>query len=171
MIYGKGEKSLAEDLEVSEPEAKEFMESFIGRYEGVKQFINKTVEECREKGYCQTLSGRRRYLPHITSQNMAIRAKAERQAVNSTIQGSAADLVKSAMTVLQNKLLSETAIDSRFVLQMYDELMYEVSESCAEQFARLLAECMQTCRKNFRVELPVRVKVGPNWAELKPIDI
>lgn len=171
MIYGKGEKSLAEDLEVTEAEAKDFMDSFIGRYEGVKQFIAKTIEECREKGYCETLSGRRRYLPHIQSQNMALRAKAERQAVNSTIQGSAADLVKTAMAVLQMRLLDDSPrIESRFVLQMYDELMYEVSESSAEEFARLLAECMQTCLKNFRVELPVRVKVGPNWAQLKPFE-
>ncbi|XP_054156321.1 DNA polymerase theta-like [Oppia nitens] len=171
MIYGKGEQSLAEDLEITEDEAKEFMESFIGRYEGVKRFITRTVDKCREKGYIETLSGRRRYLSNINSSNSMLRSKAERQAVNSTIQGSAADLVKMAMNSMKENLLNTIKpIECRFVLQMYDELMYEVLERDVQSFVKCLQDSMERCLKNFSVDLPVRVKVGPNWAQLKPIN-
>ena len=169
MIYGKGEKTLSEDLEVTEEEAKLFIQSFINRYEGVKAFISRTVEECRVKGFVETITGRRRYLPHIQSSSSVNRSKAERQAVNSTIQGSAADLVKTAMSLVQNRLFDNKDIDSRFVLQMYDELMYEVRDDSTQHFTQLLVQCMENCLKNFRVELPVRVKVGPNWGQLQVI--
>jgi DNA polymerase theta len=167
MIYGIGEKALSENLAVTEDEAKQFMESFIDKYEGVKQFIFNTIEECREKEYVETINGRRRYLPHINSSNSMIRLKAERQAVNSTIQGSAADLIKTAMIAVDKALIDNEKIDSRIVLEMHDELMYEVKCDDCHQFVILLRECMQNCSKSFTVDLPVKSKVGRSWGELQ----
>jgi len=170
MIYGKGEKALAEDLEVSEEEAKEFMDSFINRYEGVKQFISNTIDECREREFVETMNGRRRYLPHINSSNGMLRSKAERQAVNSTIQGSAADLIKTAMIAVDKALINNQNIDSRIVLEMHDELMYEVNLHSSHQFLHLLRQSMQNCSKTFTVDLPVKSKMGPSWGQLQEIE-
>lgn len=185
MIYGIGPKALSEQLGIQEEDAAQFMESFKSKYPTMKKFISTTVQSCKEKGYIVTLLGRKRFLPGIHSQNIHARSQAERQAVNSTIQGSAADLVKTAMVKIDRALVEEfenappcltldeekskrsKAIRGAYlVLQLHDELLYEV---CARDLPRV-AEMVQYHMENalpLSVKFPVKVKTGTSWGSLK----
>lgn len=170
MIYGIGTKSLSETLGVTEDEAREFKTTFLNRYAKVKEFIQKTVDACRnnDEHFVETLNGRKRFLPNIECGNNAERAHAERQAVNTTIQGSASDLVKSAMIAVDRAILKKkNSISAKLVLQMHDELMYEVLEKDANQFAILLRKTMESCSSQLTVQLPVKVKIGQNWGSME----
>ena len=185
MIYGIGAKALGEQMGVTEDEAYQFMDSFKSKYPQVKKFITETINKCRDKGYIETMLGRRRFLSHINSSDHLKRAHAERQAVNSTIQGSAADLVKTAMikveTRLQgaglvtclSKLSSEDANAKRvalLVLQLHDELLYEVHIDDVEEVVRVLKEEMEGALE-MSVVFPVKIKTGNSWGQLQPIEL
>uniref|UniRef100_UPI0037E73ECB DNA polymerase theta n=1 Tax=Semicossyphus pulcher TaxID=241346 RepID=UPI0037E73ECB len=190
IIYGMGAKSLGEQMGVEENDAACYIESFKARYKGINAFLRETVKNCVKNGYVQTLMGRRRYLPGITNTNTHIKAHAERQAVNTTVQGSAADIVKLATVNIQKRLrktypaapLSHQHTHSAstlrrahhrgayFVLQMHDELIYEATEEDLIQVAQIVKREMETAVKLY-VKLKAKVKVGPSWGNLQDVDI
>ncbi|XP_069676367.1 DNA polymerase theta-like [Periplaneta americana] len=180
MIYGMGAKALGEQLEVEEEDAAVFMDTFKNAYPGVKKFLSETVLHCRKEGYIETLFGRRRYLPTIHSSHAAVRAQAERQAVNSTVQGSAADIAKRAMVLVESQLrgagfscsnTEQTAVAQKvasLTLHIHDELLYEVSQNHAIEAAAIIKSALENA-VNLSVQLPVKVKVGESWGSLKEI--
>ncbi|KAM9363686.1 DNA polymerase theta [Symphorus nematophorus] len=193
IIYGMGAKSLGEQMGVEENDAACYIESFKARYKGINAFLKETVKNCIKNGYVQTLMGRRRYLPGITNSNMHIKAHAERQAVNTTVQGSAADIVKLATVNIQKRLrktypaapLSHQHTHSGsshrragtsqlrgayFVLQLHDELIYETTEEDLIQVAQIVKREMESAVKLY-VKLKAKVKVGPSWGNLQDLDI
>uniref|UniRef100_A0A3Q3KVV4 DNA-directed DNA polymerase n=1 Tax=Mastacembelus armatus TaxID=205130 RepID=A0A3Q3KVV4_9TELE len=193
IIYGMGAKSLGEQMGVEENDAACYIESFKARYKGINAFLKETVKNCIKNGYVQTLMGRRRYLPGITNTNTHIKAHAERQAVNTTVQGSAADIVKLATVNIQKRLrqtypaapLSHQHTRSAnnqcragtshlrggyFVLQLHDELIYETAEEDLIQVAQIVKREMESAVKLY-VKLKAKVKVGPSWGNLQDIDL
>ena len=187
MVYGIGAKALSEQLGIEEDKAAKFMETFKSKYPTMKKFIADTVKLCRENGYIVTLLGRKRYLSGIHSQNIHARRQAERQAVNSTIQGSAADLVKTAMIDIDRTLTREyisslpcltlskpSGVDSEpghsprgayLVLQLHDELLYEVRERDLPRVAAIVQQEMENALQ-LSVRFPVKMKVGSSWGNL-----
>ncbi|KAM3622631.1 uncharacterized protein V6R79_001372 [Siganus canaliculatus] len=193
IIYGMGAKSLGEQMGVEENDAACYIESFKARYKGIHFFLRETVKNCIKVGYVQTLMGRRRYLPGITNSNPHVKAHAERQAVNTTVQGSAADIVKLATVNIQKRLrkMYPTAPLSHqhtrspnnqhrarkpqrsgafFVLQLHDELIYETTEEDLIQVAQIVKREMESAVKLY-VRLKAKVKVGPSWGNLQDLDI
>ncbi|KAM9314831.1 DNA polymerase theta [Pholidichthys leucotaenia] len=193
IIYGMGAKSLGEQMGVEENDAACYIESFKSRYKGISAFLKQTVKNCIKDGYVQTLMGRRRYLPGITSTNVHVKAHAERQAVNTTVQGSAADIVKLATVNIQKQLRKtyptaplshqhthsannrRRAVTPRprgafFVLQLHDELIYETTEDDLIQVAQIVKRQMESAVKLY-VKLKAKVKVGPSWGNLQDLDI
>lgn len=183
MIYGIGAKALGNQLGVSEEEAARFMDSFKSKYPAVKTFITHTIQACKESGYVTTLSSRKRFLPNIHSSNSHARSQAERQAINSRIQGSAADLVKVAMTRIDKRLTeqfgnggsflfasdydqSKRPCGSYLVLQMHDELLYEVSSGILADVVDIVRHEMENA-VNLSVKFPVTIKTGTSWGGLK----
>ncbi|PZC85504.1 hypothetical protein B5X24_HaOG216612 [Helicoverpa armigera] len=168
IIYGMGNKTLGQLLDVTEMEAAVFMDSFYKTYPAVKVFTQSVIEECREKGYVETLMKRRRYLPDITSSSAPKKSAAERQAVNTTIQGSAADIAKAAMCSIDT--MTDTLDPKpRLILQMHDELIYEVPEAYQHYFITIIKQVMENTLK-LTVPLPVKVKSGLTWGSLKEIE-
>ncbi|XP_018568952.2 DNA polymerase theta [Anoplophora glabripennis] len=168
IIYGMGSKTLAEQLEIDESEAILFMDSFRNTYPGIKKFIKETIDSCRDKGYIETISGRRRYLPHINEANTTKRAQAERQAVNTTVQGSAADIAKKAMVKIEQELqevFSKTKNKPKLVLHLHDELMYEVPTKYVKKVGKIIKKNMENCVQ-LSVPFPVKLKSGVSWGEM-----
>ncbi|XP_077426796.1 DNA polymerase theta isoform X2 [Vanacampus margaritifer] len=193
IIYGMGAKSLGEQMGVEENDAACYIESFKARYKGINCFLRETVKKCIKDGYVQTLMGRRRYLPGITSTNPHVKAHAERQAVNTTVQGSAADIVKRATINIHRRLrktypkapLSHQHTHAGtgsyprrgahlrgayFVLQLHDELFYETTEENLIQVAQIVKREMESAVKLY-VKLKAKVKAGPSWGNLQDLDI
>ncbi|KAJ0178943.1 hypothetical protein K1T71_005718 [Dendrolimus kikuchii] len=168
ILYGMGNKTLAQHLDVSEIEAAMFMDSFYKTYPAVKAYTQRVIDECRAKGYVETLTRRRRYLPDINSRIAYRKSAAERQAVNTTIQGSAADIAKTAMCAIDARTSLEPR--PRLILQMHDELIYEVPETNKQAFIRSLREVMENSIK-LNVPLPVKVKCGYTWGSLNDVKI
>ncbi|KAL0882195.1 hypothetical protein ABMA27_000739 [Loxostege sticticalis] len=169
ILYGMGNKTLATHLDVSEMEAAVFMDSFYKTYPSIKQFTQSVVEECRKKGYVETLTKRRRYLPDINSSAPSKRSAAERQAVNTTIQGSAADIAKAAMCAIDTRTDRDLR-KPRLILQMHDELIYEVPVTNRQTFISILKEVMEKTVQ-IKVPLPVKIKAGYTWGSLEEIKI
>ncbi|KAH9634519.1 hypothetical protein HF086_016607 [Spodoptera exigua] len=167
IIYGMGNKTLGQLLDVTEMEAAVFMDSFYKTYPAVKALTQSIVEECRQRGYIETLTRRRRYLPDINSNSGTKRSAAERQAVNTTIQGSAADIAKAAMCSIDTKTDSLDP-KPRLILQMHDELIYEVHETHQQYFIGIMKQVMEDT-VTLRVPLPVKVKTGLTWGSLNEI--
>jgi DNA polymerase-1 len=163
LIYGKTAYTLATDIGVSRREAEEFIRAYFARYPGVEDFLERTVEEAREAGSVRTLLGRLRRLPEIRSKRPQVRMEAERQARNTPVQGSAADLIKKAMIDLHQELRSRR-MGSRLILQIHDELLLEVPEAEAETALRLVREVMEQAL-HLVVPLLVDARLGRNWSE------
>src|ERR1051326_1438187 len=163
IMYGIGPFGLATRLGISQTEAKALIARYFERFPKVNQYILDTLEKARQNGYVSTLIGRRRYLSDVNSRNFNVRGNAERQAVNMPIQGSAADMIKIAMIKIHN-VLREEKIDATMLLQVHDELVFEVAES-EEQRARevILREMQQALPLSVPVE--VEIGVGNNWLE------
>lgn len=174
MIYGMGAKALGEQLEVEEEDAAVFMDSFKNAYPGVKQFLLDTVMQCRKKGYVETLFGRRRYLATICSSNAAVRAQAERQAINSTVQGSAADIAKKGMILIESRLRNGGYTSFKPVaslaLHLHDELLYEVHCEHVQEVAHIIRTALENA-VSLSVQLPVKMKVGETWGSLQEITL
>ncbi|XP_053912171.1 DNA polymerase theta [Cuculus canorus] len=202
IIYGIGAKSLGEQMGIDENEAASYIESFKSRYTGIQTFLRETVRNCRRDGFVQTILGRRRYLPAIKDPNPYSKAHAERQAVNTTVQGSAADIVKTATVNIQRRLEAFSSVVKShghlessfqrhktgrlagkrnrgmlhpvsggfFILQLHDELLYEVAEDDVIQVAQIVKHEMEEAIK-LSVKLNVKVKIGPSWGDLQDLEL
>jgi DNA polymerase-1 len=169
VIYGMGPVALSQEIGVSREEAARFIENYFGKLPGVKGYLARTLETAREQGYVQTLMGRRRAFPELHSQAARERAYAERSAVNSPLQGTAADVIKVAMVRL-DQLLEEREPACRMLLQVHDELLFELPEGQIDEVARLCKEVMEgACELD--VPLIVDVSVGENWRDLTPVQL
>ncbi|MEX2584243.1 MAG: DNA polymerase I [Gemmatimonadota bacterium] len=165
VIYGIGPFSLAQQLGVSNAEAKEFIDRYFERFPGVRAYLDRMVELARERGYAETLTGRRRYIPEIKARNFNIRSFGERVATNAPIQGTAADLIKIAMIAIQTALTQEGA-SARMLLQVHDELLFETHREEAESTLRVVRKHMEGAAE-LRVPLVVETGIGDNWLECK----
>ncbi len=165
IVYGISDFSLSEDIGTSRKEAHELIEKYLSKYAGVKRYMERVVTEARENGYVATLDHRRRYLPDIKSSNFNIRSAAERVALNTPIQGTAADVIKRAMVLVFRRLRRE-GFAARLILQVHDELIVEAPVAEAEQVARLLSEEMENAA-HLNVRLAADSGIGFSWADTK----
>lgn len=165
IVYGISEFSLAEDIGVSRYEAKAYIDNYLANYKGVKAYMKQVVEDAAQTGYTQTLYGRRRGIPELKSTNYVIRQGAERIALNTPIQGSAADLIKLAM-IQVDKALSDNFPDAKLLLQVHDELIIECPEELATQVAELISHHMEQVAQ-LKVPLLAEAKWGKSWYEAK----
>ena len=167
IVYGISDFGLARDLGISRKEAKNYIEEYFRRYRGVDAYINDTIKKAREEGYVTTLLNRRRYLPDIFSPNKMVRAFGERTAMNTPIQGSAADIIKIAMIKCQ-EFINEQNLPIEMILQVHDELIFECPETIYKEAAASIVEIMENAY-NLEVPLIVDAKYGLNWYDLKDI--
>lgn len=167
IIYGLTAYGLSRDLRIPVAEAQHFIDAYFLRYPGVSGYINTQIEQARRDGYVTTLLGRRRYIPEINSKNMGIRQFAERQAVNTPVQGSAADLIKLAMVRLGDESCS-LRLNSRMVLQVHDELVFDSPQKEADRMIQLARGIMEGVLE-LKVPLEVDIKTGPNWLDMEKI--
>lgn len=167
IVYGMGYFGLSKDLGISVDEARKFIEDYFLRYPGVKQYIDRQIQSARQSGYTQTLLGRRRNLPGINSPNNSLRSFAERQAVNSPIQGSAADLIKLAMINIY-KILMARRLQSGITMQIHDELVIEAPENELKEMITIVREAMESVYA-LNVPIKVNIKKGRSWAEMEPV--
>lgn len=165
IIYGISDFGLAKQLGVPRSEAAQYIESYFARYTGVKAYMEREKQKARELGYVETLFGRRRYLPDINAKNFNRRSFAERTAINTPIQGTAADIIKIAMLKVAEKL-KEAGVKSRVLLQVHDELVLEVPKEEKDQVAQIVKTTMEQAVP-LEVPLVADVAVGENWAKAK----
>ncbi|WP_031518158.1 DNA polymerase I [Desulfofalx alkaliphila] len=168
IVYGISEYGLARDIKVSRAEARKYIENYFARCPGVKDYIDRIIREAKEKGYVTTVLNRRRYLPDILSPNRMTRSFGERTAMNTPIQGSAADIIKLAM-VRVDKELQDKKLKSKMILQVHDELIFDVPKNELPVVVPLVKECMEKAI-TLDVPLVVEVKAGPSWYDAKPVD-
>jgi len=165
IVYGISEFSLAEDIGVSRYEAREYIDNYLTNYRGVRTYMKKVVEDAREIGYTQTMYGRKRYIPELKSSNFNVRSGAERIALNTPIQGTAADLIKLAMIRVENALNAHFP-DAELLLQVHDELIVECPEEIAPQVAKLISREMEGVAQ-LTVPLTAEAKYGKSWYDAK----
>ena len=165
IVYGISEFSLAEDLGVSRWEAKDYIDSYLANYNGVRNYMKQVVEDARETGFTVTMYGRKRYIPELKSSNFNIRSGAERIALNTPIQGTAADLIKLAMIRVDAALCSQYP-EAKLILQVHDELIVECPEEIAPQVAQLVS-CEMEQVAELSVPLNAEAKWGKSWYEAK----
>ena len=163
IVYGISAFGLSEGLSISRKEAMEYIEKYFETYPGVKKFLDGLVEQAKEQGYVSTLFGRRRPIPELNSPRT--RAFGERVAMNSPIQGTAADIMKIAMVEVDREL-RRRKLESRIVLQVHDELLVEAKESEAEEVVRILEDKMKHAA-DLKVSLEVEAKTGRSWFDAK----
>lgn len=166
IIYGMGNKTLAETMKVDEETAAKLAEEFHLAYPQLRIYGDKLVQKVREQGFIETVTCRRRYLPAIKSENSSERSQAERQALNTCVQGSASDLVKNAMLRMDRNILRQNLHGCELVLHLHDELFYEVPEQKLKEVAKVLIHSMQNCVK-LACPLLVKLKTGVSWGEMK----
>jgi DNA polymerase I len=164
-IYGQGPHALSQQLKITHAEAKEFIERYFERFRSVREYLDAAVEFARKHGYAQTIFGRRRYIPELRDRNFNVRAFGERAAANSPIQGSAADLIKIAMINI-DRALRNRQLSSRMLLQVHDELVFEVPGPERDDVAGLVVHEMEHAAE-LSVPLVVDLGFGKNWLETK----
>lgn len=167
IIYGQGAFSLSKDLGITQSEAQDFIDAYFLRYPRVKEYIDAQIKKAQEQGFVTTLLGRRRYIPEINNKNQAIRQFAQRQAVNTPLQGSASDLIKAAMVKIYRQI-KEVHLAAAMVLQVHDELVFDLPQ---EELGVLEGIARQTMENVLRLDVPVKVvlKKGRNWLELEEL--
>ncbi|HLX26278.1 MAG TPA: DNA polymerase I [Candidatus Cybelea sp.] len=168
LFYGMSDFGLAQRLEISRAEAKEITTAYFARFPEVRAYIERTIEDGRRNGFVSTILGRRRYMPGLVSGNYMLRAAAEREATNAPLQGSAADLMKLAMVRI-DRALHEAHLDAVMLLQIHDELIFEVRRSDLPAAAKLVREHMENAIV-LSVPLEVTLKSGRNWYDVEAID-
>ena len=163
IIYGISVFGLAERMNVSRQEAKDLIDGYFATYPQIKEYMDKSIEVAREKGYIETIFGRKRFLPDINSRNAVVRGYAERNAINAPIQGSAADIIKVAMVRIYQRFQSES-IQSKMILQVHDELNFSVLPEEKEKVQQIVIEEME---KAYRMQVPLKADCGwgNNWLE------
>ena len=165
IVYGISEFSLSEDIGVSRYEARDYIDSYLANYPGVKSYMKQVVEDARELGYTQTMYGRRRYIPELKSSNFNVRSGAERMTLNTPIQGTAADIIKLAM-IKVDAALRENFPEAKLVLQVHDELIVECPEAIGPAVAELVSREMEQVAQ-LKVPLTAEAKIGKSWYEAK----
>ena len=163
IVYGIGAFSLSKDIVVSVAEADQYIKNYLKTFSGVRDYMERTVEEAKEKGYVSTLFGRRRYLPELKSSNHNLRSFGQRVAMNMPIQGTAADIIKIAMVRVYQRLREE-GLKAKLILQVHDELIVEAPEEEASRAAEIVLDAM-THAVNLAVPMEVDLKIGKDWAE------
>ena len=165
IVYGISDFGLSEQLGISKKLAKKYIEQYLEKYSGIKKFMDKIVDETREKGYVETLFHRRRYIPELTSNNYMVRQFGARAAMNTPIQGTAADIMKIAMINVFNRLRKEK-LDAKIILQVHDELIIEAKKECQKQVETILKEEMESAVK-LKIPLKVEISEAENWYDAK----
>ena len=165
IVYGISDYGLSKNLNISRKHAKEFIDNYFEQYPQIKDYMDKAVKVAREKGYAETIMHRRRYLPDIHAKNFNVRSFAERTAINSPIQGSAADIIKIAMINMQQKL-DEMHLKTKMVVQVHDELIFDVPKDELETIKKIVPEVMQSA---VRLDIPLVADsgYGHNWFDAK----
>lgn len=166
ILYGQGPHGLSQGAGITYARAKEFIEEYFTSFSKVKKFIDDTIEQARERGFVETLLGRRRYLPEINSSVMQVRKEAERMAVNTPLQGTAADMIKAAMI----KVAEITDHKVKMLLQVHDELVFEIEERSVGETVPKIKEIMENVLE-LKVPIEVDAKVGDNWGEMGRLGI
>ena len=164
IIYGISPFGLSQRLRIPRREAAEIIEEYFNAYPGVKKYMEGTIESAQEKGYVETLTGRRRYLRDINSRNSTVRGRAEREAINTPIQGSAADMIKLAMTTI-DRAISDQGLASKMILQVHDELIFDCPKSEIETVRAMAIELMRDALPLTGVPVVVDTGTGENWLE------
>jgi DNA polymerase I len=167
IVYGLSPFGLSQNLGIDTSEAKQFIDAYFEKYRGVRAFIDKTLEHARREQKVRTLFGRVRPIPDINSKNYNLRGFAERTAVNTPLQGTAADLIKIAMIRI-DRAIQERNLKSRMTLQVHDELVFEASEDEISEMKTLVRERMEKVHP-LRVPLLVELGAGPNWRDLEEV--
>jgi len=165
IIYGISAFSLANDLDITRHEAQMYIDGYFRQYPRVKEYMDKTITQAKEKGYVSTLFNRRRFMPELKSSNYAMRSFGERAAMNMPIQGTAADIIKIAM-IRTAARLKEEGLVSRLILQVHDELLLEVKKSEVDTVRVLLKEEMEGAAK-LSVPLEIELHEGATWYDAK----
>ena len=165
IVYGQTAFGLSTQLKISRKEATEFMDSYFASYPNIHQFMNTLIEQCKENGYVETLFHRRRMIPEINDKNFMTREFGKRAAMNAPIQGSAADLIKIAM-IRVNEAMKKANVKSKMLLQIHDELIFEVPEEELDQMKALVKEAMENAME-LRVPLKASIQAGKTWYEAK----
>ncbi len=169
IVYGLSDYGLSKDIKVTRSEARRYIDNYFARYAGVKTYIDRVVREAREKGYVTTLLNRRRYLPDLFSPNRTVRNFGERTAMNTPIQGSAADVIKLAMVNIRREMV-EHGFKAKMILQVHDELIFDSPADEIDRLAELVKRCMENVLV-LNVPLVVDIKAGPNWYDVKKIEL
>ncbi len=165
IVYGIGDFSLSQDLGITKKQAKQYIDSYLAGYPLVDKYLKDIIKTAYDNGYVSTLFGRRRYIPELQGQNKMLKSFGERVAMNSPIQGSAADIIKVAM-VNVNKALQKSGIDAHLILQVHDELILEAHKDCADKAADILQRCMENAVQ-INVPLVAEATVGDTWFDNK----
>lgn len=168
VLYGMGPFSLAKNLGISHDAAKDFIKAYFDRYPSVKQYLDGTIEKARKDGFVSTFFKRRRYIPEIISKDVRAKNFAERTAINAPIQGTASDIIKIAMNRIMERLEKEK-FESRMVLQVHDELVFEAPKEELKDLVKMVKKEMQGA-VSFDVPMDVSVKAGPNWLDMEDLD-
>jgi len=163
LIYGMSAFGLGKQLNIGRNEAQQYVDTYFERYPGVKHYMEETKQRARDQGYVETVFGRRLYLPDINARNANVRQYAERTAINAPMQGSAADIIKRAMIRVQGWLLEQRP-DCKMIMQVHDELVFEVAQNQVDQCRDAIAELM-TSAASLDVALEVDAGIGINWNE------
>ena len=165
VIYGMSEYGLEQATELSREQAAQFIKAYFEKYSGVKEYLARTKKEAAEKGYVQTLLGRRRYIPEINASNAQVRMAAERMAINMPVQGTSADIIKVAMIQLQHEMDKER-LEAKMILQVHDELLFELPQ---EELVKLKELVLQIMPNAIKLSVPVKVdiKTGRSWGDME----
>ncbi|CCU78006.1 DNA polymerase I [Halanaerobium saccharolyticum subsp. saccharolyticum DSM 6643] len=169
IAYGMSAYGLSQDLDIPVEEAQEYIDKYFERFSGVKEYMDQTITKVKECGYAETMFGRRRYIPEINSSNYHRRSFAERTAVNTPIQGTAADIMKKSMLDVYDAL-KEADFDLNILLQVHDELVFEVNKNQLDQAAKLIKEKMENTTK-LDVPLLVDLQIGENWRDKEDYEV
>lgn len=164
LAYGQSAFGLSQTLGISRSESKEIIDNYFEKFPGIKKYMTDTVSFAREHGYIETIMKRRRYLRDINSKNQTVRSQAERNAINSPIQGSAADMIKLAMIAIYNEMLHRK-LQSKMLLQVHDELVFDVYKTEEQELRELVEDKMKHALPNLPVPIEVGIGVGENWLE------
>jgi DNA polymerase-1 len=166
IVYGISDYGLSRDLDIPRKESKMYIENYLDYYENIEKYMKDIVEQGKRDGYVETYFGRRRYIPELASRNFNIRSFGERIALNTPVQGTAADIIKAAMVNVYNKL-KNNKMKSKLILQVHDELIIEAHLSELEEVKKILKGEMENVVDNFKVHLDADVNVGGSWYEAK----
>jgi len=171
LLYGQGPRGLSQTADIPYGRAKEFIEHYFKIYKGVNKYIEGSIAAVREKGYAETLFGRRRYLPEINSSVMQVQKNAERMAINTPLQGTAADMIKVAMVNIAKRLAAiNYQSEVRMLLQVHDELLFEIKEDKVKMYAKIIKDLMESV---IRLKVPIIADAssGDNWGELDRLNL